>query len=159
MCGRGYAVTVVDPGPVPHPLAASNDVSRMIRMDYGDDRLYSDLGAEAIEGWHVWNEWRGQPLYHEDGFLVLTSQPLEPGTIERQSYDLLTAAGWPLERLNSEIVAERYPLWNSPTLHRRVFQPTRRMGRGGRNSLVPRGRGCICRDRNHHRVQCPISPC
>ena len=58
--GRGFSVTVVDPGPVPHPLAASNDVSRMIRMDYGDDKLYSDLGAEAIEGWHVWNEWRGK---------------------------------------------------------------------------------------------------
>ena len=131
LCGRGYAVTVVDPGPVPHPLAASNDVSRMIRMDYGDDRLYSDLGAEAIEGWHVWNEWRGQPLYHEDGFLVLTSQPLEPGTIERQSYDLLTAAGWPLERLNSEIVAERYPLWNAQHYTDGYFNPRGGWGEAG----------------------------
>ena len=109
---RGYAVTVVDPGPVPHPLAASNDVSRMVRMDYADDKLYSDLAAEAIEGWHVWNERRGRPLYHEDGFLVLTSHPLEGGAVERQSYDLLTAAGWPLERLDSGTVAERFPLWN-----------------------------------------------
>ena len=131
LCGRGYAVTVVDPGPVPHPLAASNDVSRMIRMDYGDDRLYSDLGAQAIEGWHVWNEWRGQPLYHEDGFLVLTSQPLEPGTIERQSYDLLTAAGWPLERLNSEIVAERYPLWNAQHYNDGYFNPRGGWGEAG----------------------------
>ena len=68
---RGYAVTVVDPGPVPHPLAASNDVSRMVRMDYADDKLYSDLAAEAIEGWHALNERRGRSLYHEDGFLVL----------------------------------------------------------------------------------------
>jgi len=45
---RGYRVTVADPGPVPHPLAASNDVSRMVRMDYGGDGLYSSLGAEAI---------------------------------------------------------------------------------------------------------------
>ncbi len=110
---RGYAVTVVDPGPVPHPLAASNDVSRMIRMDYGDDKLYSDLGAEAIEGWHIWNERRGRPLYHEDGFLVLSSLPMEAGSVERQSFDLLTAAGWPLERVDSDSIARRFPFWNA----------------------------------------------
>ena len=38
---RGHQVTVADPGPVPHPMAASNDVSRMVRMDYGADSLYS----------------------------------------------------------------------------------------------------------------------
>ena len=121
--GRGYAVTVVDPGPVPHPLAASNDVSRMVRMDYADDKLYSDLAAEAIEGWHQWNERRGRPLYHEDGFLVLTSHPLEGGVVERQSYDLLTAAGWPLERLDSSSVAERFPLWNSGHYTDGYFNP------------------------------------
>ena len=110
---RGYAVTVVDPGPIPHPLAASNDVSRMIRMDYGDDELYSDLGAKAIEGWHAWNAKRGKPLYHEDGFLVLTSHSLGPDDVEKKSYDVLTATGWPLERVNSETVAERFPQWNS----------------------------------------------
>ena len=110
---RGYAITVVDPGPVPHPLAASNDVNRMVRMDYADDQLYSDLAAEAIEGWHALNERRGRRLYHEDGFLVLTSHPMESPAVERQSYDLLTAAGWLLERLDSGALAERFPLWNA----------------------------------------------
>jgi glycine/D-amino acid oxidase-like deaminating enzyme len=128
---RGHAVTVVDPGPVPHPLAASNDVSRMIRMDYGDDKLYSDLGAEAIDGWHAWNDKRGKPLYHEDGFLVLISRPLEPGAVERQSYDLLRAEGWPLERLNSEIVADRYPLWNSNHYTDGYFNPRGGWGEAG----------------------------
>ena len=120
---RGYAVTVVDPGPVPHPLAASNDVSRMVRMDYADDHLYSDLGADAIAEWHVWNERAGRLLYHEDGFLVLTSMPLEQGTVERQSYDVLTAAGWPLERIDSKTVAERFPLWNSDHYIDGYFNP------------------------------------
>ena len=120
---RGYAVTIVDPGPVPHPLAASNDVSRMVRMDYADDKLYSNMAAEAIEGWHVWNERRGRPLYHEDGFLVLTSHPLAGDAVERQSYDLLTAAGWPLERLDSSAVAERFPLWNAEHYIDGYFNP------------------------------------
>lgn len=120
---RGYAVTVVDPGPVPHPLAASNDVSRMVRMDYASDKLYSDLAAEAIEGWHAWNERRGKALYHEAGFLVLTSDPMEGDAVERQSYNLLTAAGWPLERLNSESVGERFPQWNSEHYIDGYFNP------------------------------------
>lgn len=123
LSSRGYAVTIADPGPVPHPLAASNDVNRMVRMDYADDKLYSDLAAEAIEGWHALNERRGRPLYHEDGFLVLTSRPLEAGTVERQSYDLLTAAGWPLERLDSGSVSERFPLWNAEHYTGGYFNP------------------------------------
>ncbi|MDH3731338.1 MAG: FAD-dependent oxidoreductase, partial [Acidimicrobiia bacterium] len=28
---RGHAVTIVDPGPLPHPNAASTDISKMVR--------------------------------------------------------------------------------------------------------------------------------
>lgn len=125
---RGYGVTVVDPGPVPHPLAASNDISRMVRMDYADDRLYSDLAAEAMDGWREWNlrreTGRGpRPLYHEAGFLVLTSRPMEVGSVERRSYDLLTAAGWPLERLDAAAIARRFPMWDAGHYTDGYFNP------------------------------------
>lgn len=127
LCRRGYAVTVVDPGPVPHPLAASNDISRMVRMDYADDRLYSDFAAEAMAGWREWNRRRDAgrqgPLYHEAGFLVLTSGPMEGGSVERRSYDLLTAAGWPLERLDSAAIARRFPLWDAGRYIDGYFNP------------------------------------
>lgn len=45
---RGYAVELLDPGPLPHPLAASTDVSKMIRVDYGHDEFYMALGEEAM---------------------------------------------------------------------------------------------------------------
>ena len=121
--GRGCSVIVVDPGPVPHPLAASNDVSRMVRMDYAGDQLYSDLAAEAIEGWHSWNRRRGRPLYHEDGFLVLSSQPVDDGSVEGQSFGLLTEAGWPLERVDGGDVARRFPFWNSGRYSGGYFNP------------------------------------
>ena len=133
---RGYAVTVVDPGPVPHPLAASNDVSRMVRMDYADDKLYSDLAAEAIEGWHLWNRRRGRPLYHEDGFLVLTSHPLESPAVERQSlrpaHRRRVASGAAGLQFHSRALSavER------GALHRRVLQPSRGLGRSGRDGIV-----------------------
>ncbi len=40
---RGHRVTVVDPGPLPHSLAASTDISKVIRMEYGPDDAYMGL--------------------------------------------------------------------------------------------------------------------
>ena len=120
---RGYRVTVADPGPVPHPLAASNDVSRMVRMDYGGDGLYSSLGAEAIEGWHRWNARWGRDLYHEDGFLLMTSDPMAAGSFEQDSYTLLTERGFPLEKLSAGDLAQRYPHWNSDHYIDGYFNP------------------------------------
>ena len=109
---RGYSVTVLDPGPVPHPLSASNDTSRMVRMDYGDDELYVELAGKAIEGWHAWNHSSGQDLYHEDGFLMACSQPMAPGAFEYDSYQFLSQRGYKLQRMDSSQITQRFPLWN-----------------------------------------------
>ncbi|MDA1128365.1 MAG: FAD-dependent oxidoreductase [Chloroflexi bacterium] len=120
---RGHQVTVADPGPIPHPKAASNDVSRMVRMDYGGDGLYSSLGAESIVGWHRWNGRWGRDLYHEDGFLLMTSVPMTAGEFEHDSYSLLTSRGFPLERLAPGDLARRYPRWNSEYYIDGYFNP------------------------------------
>lgn len=120
---RGHRVTVADPGPVPHPLAASNDVSRMVRMDYGSDGLYSSLGAEAIDGWHRWNANWGRELYHEDGFLLLSSVPMAAGSFEQDSYSLLTGRGFPLEKLAPGALEGKYPHWNADYYIDGYFNP------------------------------------
>ena len=120
---RGHQVTVADPGPVPHPLAASNDVSRMVRMDYGADGLYSTLGADAIEGWRRWNARWGRDLYHEDGFLLMSSIPMAAGSFEQDSYNLLTGRGFPLEKLSPGDLPRRYPHWNSDHYIDGYFNP------------------------------------
>lgn len=40
---KDATITVLDPGPVPHRHAASTDISKVIRMDYGDDELYVEM--------------------------------------------------------------------------------------------------------------------
>ena len=109
---RGYQVSVIDFGPVPHPMAASSDISRMVRMDYGSDWMYSRLAGAAIEGWHRWNARWGQDLYHEAGLLLLSSRPLEEGGYEGDSYRTLTEEGWPLQRLRARALASRFAGWN-----------------------------------------------
>jgi glycine/D-amino acid oxidase-like deaminating enzyme len=36
-------VAILEPGPVPQEHAASTDISKIIRMDYGTDLLYTEM--------------------------------------------------------------------------------------------------------------------
>lgn len=108
---RGWPVTVLDPGPVPTPTAASTDISKVVRMDYGADPLWTDLGRESLRRWAEWNRASGQTLFHNDGFLVLSREPMRPGGFEFESFHHLTALGEPLERLDSVALARRFPAW------------------------------------------------
>jgi glycine/D-amino acid oxidase-like deaminating enzyme len=85
----------------------------MVRMDYGGDGLYSSLGADAIDGWHRWNAHWGRDLYHEDGFLLMSSVPMAAGSFEQDSYSLLTSRGFPLEKFSPVELARNHPHWNS----------------------------------------------
>lgn len=57
---RGYTVTLIDPGPIPHLLAASTDVSKVVRMEYGADRQYLHMADRSIDGFLAWNEEFGE---------------------------------------------------------------------------------------------------
>lgn len=110
---RGYDVEIVDPGPVPHPLAASTDISKVVRMEYGTDPLYMEMVEKAIAGWHLWNATFGEKLYHQTGVTMLTRDVMEPGGFEYESYNMLLTRGHAPERLNAEEIARRFPAWSS----------------------------------------------
>jgi glycine/D-amino acid oxidase-like deaminating enzyme len=108
---RGHQVTLVDPGPLPHPAAASTDISKVIRMDYGADEFYMGLMERALDGWRRWNDEWETPLFHEVGFLLLRRTPMKDGTYEGDSFELLEARGHHPERLGADAIAERFPAW------------------------------------------------
>ncbi len=109
---RGWAVKIVDAGPFPHPDAASNDISKIVRTDYGADEFYSELGERAIEGWLRWNsEWDWTPFLQE-GFLVLAPSAMESGQFEYDSYQMAVSRGRNVGRLTDPGVRARYPLWS-----------------------------------------------
>ena len=108
---RGYRVAVLDPGPLPHPLAASTDISKMVRMEYGADESYMTLGEQAYLGWLQWNEELGDALFHDVGVSRLTRMPMAPGGYEYESYHLLRKRGHTPERLTEETISRRFPAW------------------------------------------------
>lgn len=111
MKARGYRVAVLDPGPLPHPLAASTDISKVVRMEYGPDEAYMTLMEQAYPGWLRWNGELGEPLFHDVGVTMLTRAPMAPGGFEYESYHLLRKRGHTPERLNAEQIAQRFPAW------------------------------------------------
>ncbi|HTR55270.1 MAG TPA: FAD-dependent oxidoreductase [Kofleriaceae bacterium] len=108
---RGHDVTVVEPGPLPHPLAESTDISKVVRMDYGADEDYTALGETALAGWRAWNARWPRPLFHETGVTFLARAAIEPGGFERDSYDVLVRRGHRLERLDAAAIAKRFPAY------------------------------------------------
>ncbi len=110
---RGWGVTLVDAGSIPHPDAASTDISKVVRMDYGRDAQYTEMGVLSLQRWRQWNERWGEALYHEDGFLILTDGLMQAGSFERDSHDFLTSQGRALEPRTADDLSRLHPQWNT----------------------------------------------
>lgn len=112
---RGHRVRLLDPGPLPHPLAASTDISKVIRIEYGPDQAYMELAERARDGWLRWNTaWRAQaqePLYHETGVLMIRRSPMQAGEYEHESWTLLRKRGHTPQRMNATTIVARFPAW------------------------------------------------
>jgi glycine/D-amino acid oxidase-like deaminating enzyme len=120
---RGWDVVVVDPGPVPRPAAASTDISKVVRMDYGADDFYTALAETSLDGWDEWNRRWHPPLYHQDGFLLLASAAMRPDGFEHDSAAALAKRGHAIEQLSDLRRAERFPAWPASMYPDGYFNP------------------------------------
>ena len=110
---RGHRVVLLDPGPLPHPLAASTDISKAVRTAYGADEEYAALAERSIPLWREWNRQFETELYHEIGFLFLRQQQMQPGDFEFESLRVLEQEGRKVERIDSATLRERFPAWKA----------------------------------------------
>jgi glycine/D-amino acid oxidase-like deaminating enzyme len=129
---RGHDVTLLDPGPLPHPDAASTDISKIVRADYGDDAFYTELAELSIEGWRRWNQSWPEPLFHETGFVILSSRALSETGFEGNSYRLLSQRGHRLERLDAASIAERCPRFDASRFCEGYLNPVGGWAESGR---------------------------
>jgi len=70
---RGHEVTVFERGPIPHPRAASTDVSRTIQRLYGDRHDYIALVQAAEPVWRRWQAESRVNFYLPIGHVFLAS--------------------------------------------------------------------------------------
>ena len=129
---RGHRVRLIDPGPLPHPLAATTDISKAVRMEYGADEVYTALMERALAGWRQWNEDAGEELYHETGVIFARRSPMTPGSFEGDSYHTLRRRGDPVERLDSATIRRHFPAWNADDYSDGTFNPVGGYAESGR---------------------------
>ena len=120
---RGHSVTLVDPGPLPHPQASSTDVSKIVRADYGADAFYARFALDCIPEWHRWNAKAGRTLYHETGFLILAGERMRPGGFEHDSREIMRSLRQDVERMDGERLRRRFPTWTSRRYPDGYFNP------------------------------------
>lgn len=119
---RGHEVMLVDPGPLPHALAASTDISKAVRAAYGADDDYTALSERSIELWRQWNQEFGTELYHEVSVMFVTRREMEPGDFEYESLKLLEKRRRKVVRVNTRELWKRFPAWNSELYRDGVFE-------------------------------------
>ena len=112
LTSRGHTVALVDQGSPPFLLAASSDISKVVRMEYGSDAFYMRRAEEAMEGFDAWNESLSRPFYHETGVLMLSREAMQPGGFEHDSWKTLQERGHEPERIDSKLLSDRFPAFD-----------------------------------------------
>ncbi|TPX64966.1 hypothetical protein SpCBS45565_g05500 [Spizellomyces sp. 'palustris'] len=123
---RGYRVTLFDRQTIPVQddmlVAASTDISKIVRPDHSNDIFYQNLAIAAIIRWKDWSErccrQTGKEIFVQSGAVFLSSNsPLCENSFEADSVEALRKAGYgnEVEVFSDGGVAEKYQGYNDVT--------------------------------------------
>jgi sarcosine oxidase len=109
---RGQSVLLLDAYGPGNSRASSGGESRIIRMGYGADELYTRWAMRSLVQWkELFAEMAGEPaLFRETGVLWLGSK--DYARLDDMTA-VLSRCNVPFESLSSSAIAERYPQFNS----------------------------------------------
>src|SRR2546423_1495274 len=103
---RGQRVLLVDAYGPANARASSAGESRIIRMGYGADELYTRWSQRSLKQWKEFFAATGQTLFHETGVLWLGGRD---DLRVRQTAETLTRCGVPFEQIERRELEQRYP--------------------------------------------------
>lgn len=102
----GKSVLLADAWGAAHSRASSGGESRIIRMGYGSDEIYTHMSMRSLTAWHELFRRTGRPLFHRTGVLWMARQD-HPHNVD--TLRVFAAAGVPHEVIAPEELARRYP--------------------------------------------------
>lgn len=117
---RGARVVLADPWEPGHPRGTSSSESRVIRVLYGSDRLYSEWTVRCLAAWQRWERELPRPVFLKTGVLWLTRS--DDGYAAKGE-SVLRSLGVPVERLSNADVEARYPAVGTSDLKFALFEP------------------------------------
>jgi sarcosine oxidase len=118
---RGQRVLLVDAYGPGNSRASSGGESRIIRMGYGADELYTRWAMRSLVRWkELFAETAKSPaLFHETGVLWLANKECA-GFNDMTA--VLTRCNVPFEALTSSAIAQRYPQFSSRDLNSGILE-------------------------------------
>jgi sarcosine oxidase len=120
---RGHQVELFERRRIPAPEAASTDISKAIRMEYGSaTSLYGPLVVRALARWSEIERQCGLGVLHRSGVLFLASS-FEPGRFEWQSWEALRALGREPQVVEAREARKRWPQFSWDGLAVGLYNP------------------------------------
>lgn len=113
-------ILLVDRYGVPNDFSASNDINRVFRYSYGNDRLYTEMAVESLKLWKQLELESGQQLLVPTGLLLLHGQDENSNKFNETSYRTLAQANLGAEKLDHQDLARRYPQFKA---EKAIFDP------------------------------------
>ncbi|HET7404814.1 MAG TPA: FAD-dependent oxidoreductase [Candidatus Bathyarchaeia archaeon] len=102
-------ILLLDRYGIPNDYSASNDVNRVFRYSYGNDKFYTDMAVESLRLWKQLEKESGQQLLTPTGLLLLDGLDKNSNKFAEASYKTLTQANLGTESLDSRELRSRYP--------------------------------------------------
>jgi len=143
----GLRVSLIDAYGVANNRASSGGESRIIRMGYGADEIYTRWSHRSLEVWREFFERIGRPeLFRRTGVLWMAREN-DPYTIA--TLRTLESAGANFERLGRDELERRYPQINFGEVTWAIFEPmsgalmARRAVQSVADSVVRDGGDCL----------------
>jgi sarcosine oxidase len=117
---RGQRVVLLEAYGPAHSRASSGGESRIIRMGYGADELYTRWSQRSLVQWKEFFASTKQPLFLETGVLWLGG---EDAARLRETSATLKRCGVAFEELDREGLEKRYPQIGFDNVKSGLFEP------------------------------------
>lgn len=116
----GLRVALIDAYGAGNGRASSGGESRIIRMGYGSEEIYTQWARRSLDRWRELSDRGDLPLFHQIGVLSLAR--------ENDAYSIATArtlqnAGIEFEELHGEDLARRFPQMRFTEDIRGIYEP------------------------------------
>jgi sarcosine oxidase len=102
----GKRVVLIDAYGAGNSRSSSGDESRIIRMGYGADEIYTRSALRSLQLWRELFARVDQPLFHQTGVLWLAHED-DPYAVK--TAEALEKIGIPFEKLTTAEISKRYP--------------------------------------------------
>lgn len=116
----GKRVLLIDAYGAGNSRSSSGDESRIIRLGYGGDKIYTRSALRSLELWKEMFARAGQSLFRQTGVLWLAHEN-DPYSVN--SFETITNLGLHVERLTIEETGKRFPQINLDRISWTMFEP------------------------------------